>query len=92
MQLDLDDVDGMILNVEHWGMLWNTKHWFNIRKHDDGSFYNLDSVLESAQLIGDTAACRQFLTQTLEGDPKSQLLTIHWIPVEELGANNEGCC
>lgn len=60
--LNLENISGYILNVpSDYKISFITiplrrKHWITIREIDIGHYYNLDSKLESPQLIGNVSS------------------------------------
>ncbi|OWF52734.1 josephin-2-like [Mizuhopecten yessoensis] len=77
-----ENIFGFILNTPtdyKWGMLrlpFKRKHWIAFRKIGD-VYYNLDSKLDTPQVIGDEKILLGFLRQELEDEEKELLLVVH---------------
>jgi len=94
--LDVSQIMGFILNLPSdfkFGFVKlpftsNFKHWIAIRQLD-GQFLNLDSKLESPELIGDGESLLQYLSSQLnEGD--KELILIMDKSVHESGSWKKG--
>ncbi|XP_069124665.1 josephin-2-like [Argopecten irradians] len=77
-----ENIFGFILNIPtdyKWGVLrlpFKRKHWIAFRKIGD-VYYNLDSKLDTPQVIGDEKILLGFLRQELEDEEKELLLVVH---------------
>lgn len=77
----LCNIFGFILNIPtdlRWGYLripFRRKHWICLREID-GSFFNLDSKLDTPLLIGDAQQLHAYLQEELEDKEKELLLVV----------------
>ncbi|CAH2005681.1 unnamed protein product [Acanthoscelides obtectus] len=87
--LNLNNICGFILNVpsdykiSFITLLLRRKHWITIREIN-GFFYNLDSKLDSPQLIGQESELLNYLREELEDKEKQLFLVV----TEEVGKNH----
>lgn len=79
--LSPDNIFGFILNTPSdykWGFFhlpFKRKHWISFRKIGD-AYYNLDSKLESPELIGDDNLLLDYLQSELHEGDKELLLVV----------------
>lgn len=79
--LDMGNIDGFILNIPNdykIGFLHlpvQRKHWVAIRQIEQ-VYYNLDSKLDSPQVIGDMSDLRNYLREQLDSKDKELLLVV----------------
>ncbi|XP_001604036.1 josephin-2 [Nasonia vitripennis] len=79
--LCLDNIEGFILNVPHeykFGFVLlpvKRRHWIALKKIN-GAFYNLDSKLDSPQLIGKDSDLLTYLKEQMENKEKELFLVV----------------
>ena len=76
-----ENIQGFILNTPSeykWGLLhfpFKRKHWIAIRRIQD-KYYNLDSKLDTPEVIGDEDSLFSFLQSELENGEKELLIVV----------------
>ncbi|XP_041364493.1 josephin-2-like isoform X2 [Gigantopelta aegis] len=94
--LQFENIMGFILNIPteyKWGFVRlpiHRKHWISI-KCINNQYVNLDSKLDCPEIIGDSAALKEFLHNQLMDNDKELLLVVAQ-EVGETGAWRKECC